>query len=263
MPPSSPVIAGRRRKRPTAPPHLPLSRPPRSRASTPRNCLAALAAARDVPARRRSPARATWTPSPATATTAAEWSAGIDAATAAAADAACPRCRGRSGPGCRRGRLGGQGRRNLRGAVGRRPAGLRRITGKPALAPEPSELAAGGAAHSRPGSPGLGKAELGRQDHGGCPVALHRDVQPAGRGRRRRPRVARRGPRLRAAATAAAEATAALRPLKGRARPLAEKSVGTADPGATSLAMIFTVDRRPGRSGSRRLRRRQPAGTPS
>ncbi|MGM7777084.1 dihydroxyacetone kinase family protein [Arthrobacter sp. KNU-44] len=44
-----------------------------------------------------------------------------------------------------------------------------------------------------------------------------------------------------AAATSAAQATASLRPLKGRARPLAEKSVGTADPGATSLAMIFTV----------------------
>jgi dihydroxyacetone kinase len=44
-----------------------------------------------------------------------------------------------------------------------------------------------------------------------------------------------------AAATSAAAATAMLRPLKGRARPLAEKSLGTADPGATSLAMIFTV----------------------
>ena len=42
-------------------------------------------------------------------------------------------------------------------------------------------------------------------------------------------------------ATLAAEATAQLLPLKGRARPLAEKSLGTADPGATSLAMIFTV----------------------
>jgi dihydroxyacetone kinase len=42
-------------------------------------------------------------------------------------------------------------------------------------------------------------------------------------------------------ATVAAQATASLRPLKGRARPLAEKSVGTPDPGATSLAMIFTV----------------------
>ena len=38
-----------------------------------------------------------------------------------------------------------------------------------------------------------------------------------------------------------AEGTASLRPLKGRARPLAEKSLGTADPGATSLAIIFTV----------------------
>ena len=43
------------------------------------------------------------------------------------------------------------------------------------------------------------------------------------------------------AATAAAEATAGLLPLKGRARPLAEKSMGTPDPGATSLAMIFTI----------------------
>lgn len=43
------------------------------------------------------------------------------------------------------------------------------------------------------------------------------------------------------AATSAAEATASLRPLRGRARPLADKSLGTADPGATSLAMIFTV----------------------
>ncbi|GAB2739050.1 dihydroxyacetone kinase family protein [Arthrobacter bambusae] len=43
------------------------------------------------------------------------------------------------------------------------------------------------------------------------------------------------------AATLAAQSTASLRPLKGRARPLAEKSLGTADPGATSLAMIFAV----------------------
>jgi dihydroxyacetone kinase len=42
-------------------------------------------------------------------------------------------------------------------------------------------------------------------------------------------------------AAAAAEATARLLPLKGRARPLAEKSLGTPDPGATSLAMVFGV----------------------
>ena len=42
-------------------------------------------------------------------------------------------------------------------------------------------------------------------------------------------------------AATAAEATADLLPLKGRARPLAEKSLGTADPGATSLAMVFAV----------------------
>ena len=39
----------------------------------------------------------------------------------------------------------------------------------------------------------------------------------------------------------AAAATADLRPLKGRARPLAEKSIGTPDPGATSLAMVFAA----------------------
>ncbi|WP_400159910.1 dihydroxyacetone kinase family protein [Arthrobacter sp. BPSS-3] len=42
-------------------------------------------------------------------------------------------------------------------------------------------------------------------------------------------------------AASAAEATADLLPLKGRARPLAGKSLGTADPGATSLAMVFGV----------------------
>lgn len=42
-------------------------------------------------------------------------------------------------------------------------------------------------------------------------------------------------------AAAAAAATADLLPLKGRARPLAEKSLGTPDPGATSLAMVFAV----------------------
>jgi dihydroxyacetone kinase len=41
-----------------------------------------------------------------------------------------------------------------------------------------------------------------------------------------------------AAAQDAADATAALRPLKGRARPLAEKSVGHPDPGAVSFGLI-------------------------
>ncbi len=39
-------------------------------------------------------------------------------------------------------------------------------------------------------------------------------------------------------ATSAAESSAQLRPKKGRARPLAEKSVGTPDAGATSFALI-------------------------
>jgi dihydroxyacetone kinase len=43
------------------------------------------------------------------------------------------------------------------------------------------------------------------------------------------------------AATNAAAATAALRPRKGRARPLAERSVGSPDPGAVSFALIVTA----------------------
>lgn len=43
------------------------------------------------------------------------------------------------------------------------------------------------------------------------------------------------------AARAAAEHTAVLRPRLGRARPLAERSVGTPDPGATSLAAVLTA----------------------
>ena len=41
-----------------------------------------------------------------------------------------------------------------------------------------------------------------------------------------------------AAAREAADATASLRPLKGRARPLAEKSLGHPDPGAVSFGLI-------------------------
>jgi dihydroxyacetone kinase len=43
------------------------------------------------------------------------------------------------------------------------------------------------------------------------------------------------------AARQAADATASLRPLKGRARPLAEKSLGHPDPGAVSFALIATL----------------------
>ena len=43
------------------------------------------------------------------------------------------------------------------------------------------------------------------------------------------------------AATEAAEATASLTPKIGRARPLAERSVGSPDPGAISLALIMTA----------------------
>ena len=43
------------------------------------------------------------------------------------------------------------------------------------------------------------------------------------------------------AATTAAELTARLRPTLGRARPLAEKSLGHPDPGATSLALVVSA----------------------
>ncbi len=44
-----------------------------------------------------------------------------------------------------------------------------------------------------------------------------------------------------AVATTAAEATAALRPRVGRARPLADRSLGTPDPGAVSLALCLAA----------------------
>jgi dihydroxyacetone kinase len=43
------------------------------------------------------------------------------------------------------------------------------------------------------------------------------------------------------ACRSAAEATASLVPKIGRARPLAERSVGTPDPGAVSLGLIVTA----------------------
>jgi dihydroxyacetone kinase len=42
-------------------------------------------------------------------------------------------------------------------------------------------------------------------------------------------------------ATRAAEATAPLRPKKGRARPLAERSIGRPDPGAVSFALVMSA----------------------
>lgn len=54
------------------------------------------------------------------------------------------------------------------------------------------------------------------------------------------------------AAAQAAEKTASLRPRVGRARPLAERSVGHADPGATSLALCAGVAARVLESGETR-----------
>ncbi|MFX1820797.1 dihydroxyacetone kinase subunit DhaL [Pseudarthrobacter sp. CC4] len=53
-----------------------------------------------------------------------------------------------------------------------------------------------------------------------------------------------------AAAREAAEATASLRPLKGRARPLAEKSLGHPDPGAVSFGLIASRIARYAESGT-------------
>ncbi len=57
-----------------------------------------------------------------------------------------------------------------------------------------------------------------------------------------------------AAATRAAAGTAPLRPRKGRRRPLADRSVGTPDPGAVSFALIATAAGGRGRSPARQLR---------
>ena len=47
--------------------------------------------------------------------------------------------------------------------------------------------------------------------------------------------------RAAAVAVQAGEATASLLPKVGRARPLAERSVGTADAGATSMGLVLTA----------------------
>ena len=182
---------------------------------------------------------------------------GIDAATAAAASRGRAGCRGRFGPDRRGRRLGGQSRRHLRRPLGRRIAGVRESLGDQ-RSPDAGELAAGVRAFSDRIT-GLGKAEPGDKTMVDALVPFTETFA----------RLAANGAEPSQAwdtaaleATAAAEATASLRPLKGRARPLAEKSVGTADPGATSLAMIFTV-MGPFLAGSGQHRpppTRQPAG---
>jgi dihydroxyacetone kinase len=53
------------------------------------------------------------------------------------------------------------------------------------------------------------------------------------------------------AAGAAAEATSALTPRRGRARPLAERSIGHPDPGAISFALIADAVARSASTGRR------------
>ena len=74
-----------------------------------------------------------------------------------------------------------------------------------------------------------------RQNHGGRPPAVPGRLPRRARRRRLRGCLARR---CRGRRAAAADRTAELRPLKGRARPLAEKSLGHPDPGAVSFALI-------------------------
>ena len=98
-------------------------------------------------------------------------------------------------------------------------------------------LADGGrAVGDRPADVQQGRAR--RQDHArrAVPVRRHPDERDRGRGRLGRPGRPRRRP-----ASSAAEATAALTPKIGRARPLAERSIGTPDPGAISLGLIVTA----------------------
>ena len=238
--------ARRQRRRRTRQRHRPATRRPR-RPTTPRRprprrptavAVRALAASREAIARRASKrSSASSTRSPATATTASACAAG-SMPRAAAATAS----RG-SGVGSRvlrrrRGGLERTGRRDLGRAVGRgarRALGAARSTrdrrdGRARWRPPP---AARGLVASR-----LGKAEPGDKTMVDAlvPVRRHswqsstaglRWPTPCGcrRGRRDRRRRGDRG-------------TAA--PL-GRARPLAERSVGHPDPGATSLALVLTA----------------------
>ncbi|WP_030894040.1 dihydroxyacetone kinase family protein [Streptomyces sp. NRRL F-5053] len=104
-------------------------------------------------------------------------------------------------------------------------------------APEPAELAAGAQA-ALEAVTGLGGAEPGDKT---LVDALHpfvtafvRDTGAGGSAAAAFAAAARE-------ARTAAEATAQLRPRLGRARPLAERSVGTPDPGATSLATVLNT----------------------
>lgn len=102
-------------------------------------------------------------------------------------------------------------------------------------APHAAELAAAAEAALRAVTE-LGEAEVGDKTLvdalAPCTAVFTRELG-AGAGTARACAAAAR------AATVAARATADLRPRVGRARPLAERSVGTPDPGAVSLALVL------------------------
>ncbi|GAA2076419.1 D-erythrulose 4-kinase [Streptomyces albiaxialis] len=118
-------------------------------------------------------------------------------------------------------------------------AGLRALgAGLPAdRAPEPAEWAAGARA-ARDAVTALGKAEPGDK-------TLVDALDPFVTAFTRRTGAGEEPAAAFAAAAeearTAAEATAELRPRLGRARPLAERSIGTPDPGATSLALVLNA----------------------
>jgi dihydroxyacetone kinase len=159
----------------------------------------------------------------AAAQDAAARGAGAGAVLAAAGDAWADKAGGTSGV------LWGAGLRSFGEALGNQ------------LSPGPSELAAAVSAFAARIT-GLGKAEIGDKTMVDSLLPFAETFSRLlADGARHSDHPAAAWAEAAAVSTAAAEATASLRPLKGRARPLAEKSVGTADPGATSLAMIFTV----------------------
>jgi dihydroxyacetone kinase len=159
----------------------------------------------------------------AAAEDAAARGAGAGAVLAAAGDAWADKAGGTSGV------LWGAGLRSFGEALGNQ------------LSPGPSELAAAVSAFAARIT-GLGKAEIGDKTMVDSLLPFAETFSRLlADGARHSDHPAAAWAEAAAVSTAAAEATASLRPLKGRARPLAEKSVGTADPGATSLAMIFTV----------------------
>ena len=129
-------------------------------------------------------------------------------------------------------------RRHLRRAVGRHPALDRRDDRRRGRA-EPRHPSPPASPRRAAGVTAYGKAEVGDKTMVDALVPFSTEL--TARRRLAAPRSPTRGRRAADAATRAAAATADLLPRMGRARPHAEKSLGTPDPGAHSLALIATA----------------------